>query len=157
MIVYIERIPADGLDIEDAVSADALGLAESQDGSVVVGDVRLRLNLNVVGGELLVRGSWSGEIELVCSRCLEVFRVSLDEKELFWDFEIMGRDSIDLTDRVREDIILHFPVKPLCRAECRGLCPRCGANLEKGEDCGCPKTSVDPRLAGLDRFRKKTE
>lgn len=57
-------------------------------------------------------------------------------------------DSIDLTEIVRQHLLLALPIAPRCREGCRGLCPSCGADLNAGP-CGCPRDSVDPRLEAL--------
>jgi len=57
-------------------------------------------------------------------------------------------DAIDFAPGVREQIILALPMKPVCRDDCRGLCPRCGQNLNRGP-CACPPGGGDPRLAAL--------
>lgn len=56
--------------------------------------------------------------------------------------------SLELEELLRDDIFLELPVKLLCREDCRGLCQRCGKNLNDGE-CGCNKNEPDPRLAAL--------
>ena len=53
-----------------------------------------------------------------------------------------------MTPLVYEEAILALPTRPLCAEDCRGLCPRCGANLNQGA-CGCPAAPPDPRLAVL--------
>lgn len=53
----------------------------------------------------------------------------------------------DLDELLREDILLSLPTKVLCKSDCKGLCPMCGADLNNGP-CGCKKP-VDPRLAVL--------
>lgn len=52
--------------------------------------------------------------------------------------------SFDITERVREAIILSLPLKPLCRENCKGLCPHCGANLNL-TTCQCEERKPDPR------------
>jgi uncharacterized protein len=56
--------------------------------------------------------------------------------------------ELDLTPAVREQILLSLPSAPLCDEECKGLCPRCGKDLNDGE-CGCDRTVMDPRWAAL--------
>lgn len=56
--------------------------------------------------------------------------------------------TVELDEVVISDILLNLPQKNLCRDDCRGLCQRCGFNLNEG-DCGCEKQSADPRLAVL--------
>ena len=55
---------------------------------------------------------------------------------------------LDLSELAESDIILALPSKFLCRNDCRGLCPRCGKDLNDG-DCGCDTRETDPRLESL--------
>jgi uncharacterized protein len=71
--------------------------------------------------------------------------VELDQEDL--DLFPYDGDAIDLEPLVREQVILAVPYAPLCREECAGLCPQCGADLNAGP-CGCEKP-VDPRFAAL--------
>lgn len=57
-------------------------------------------------------------------------------------------DVLDTEPLIAEQVQLNIPMKPLCRPDCQGLCPRCGAELNQGP-CGCEETSVDPRWAAL--------
>ncbi|MFN3694656.1 MAG: YceD family protein, partial [Ignavibacterium sp.] len=61
-------------------------------------------------------------------------------------------DKIDFDNDVREFAILAIPMKKLCKEDCKGLCPRCGADLNF-EQCTCPKEEIDPRWEKL--FTKK--
>lgn len=53
--------------------------------------------------------------------------------------------TLELDEVVTSDILLNLPPKMLCREDCKGLCPKCGSNLNNG-DCGCEKQQVDSRL-----------
>ncbi|MEW6725279.1 MAG: DUF177 domain-containing protein [Bacillota bacterium] len=119
-------------------------------------------------GRLLIEGRVTGEVELVCSRCLVGFRYQLDvpfsqefRKEGDWlagsatatgedgdDIEFYSGDSLDLTPLLCETVLLSLPMKPICREGCRGLCPVCGKNLNNGP-CGCVVEETDPRLEKL--------
>jgi len=57
-------------------------------------------------------------------------------------------DEIDLSQSVEENLFLNLPMKPLCRPDCKGLCPQCGHDLNEGP-CTCEEPVTDPRLAGL--------
>jgi uncharacterized protein len=57
-------------------------------------------------------------------------------------------EHIDLTDAIMATIILSLPMKALCNDDCKGLCPKCGKNLNKG-DCDCNYEEIDPRMAKL--------
>ncbi len=140
-----------------------------------------RLTVRVVreAESLELQGGLAAELELDCGRCLEpfVFRLETplglrlvpeagadddgppseipveegDETET-WSI----RDGkLDLERLVAEFVLLNLPLKPVCRDACRGLCPRCGANRNEGE-CGCAPGALDPRLAPLAEFRKRS-
>ena len=97
-----------------------------------------------------------------CSRCLEPvelpFDISTDE-ELVIDENggASTRDDdeklsyvegfeLDVDGYLREELMIGFPLQVLCSDDCKGLCPKCGANLNKGE-CGCDRTVLDPRMS----------
>ena len=71
---------------------------------------------------------------------------SLDAETV--DEEPYSGKTIDLAPALREQILLAVPPSPLCAEACKGLCPTCGKDLNAG-DCGCDKTTVDPRWAAL--------
>lgn len=117
------------------------------------------------GDGVLVRVRADGWVTLQCSRCLEEFRapVALAAEQEFregaapTDDDEDDRDDslplpadglIDLTAIVREAFFLWLPMKPLCRPDCKGLCPVCGKNLNEGT-CNCSTEVVDPRLEKL--------
>lgn len=93
---------------------------------------------------ILVRCRLNTTATAVCSRCLESFEqpLSLDIEEEYLitreggSFTIDENREIDLTEAVRQYSLLALPMKPLCREDCAGLCPRCGKNLNLGP-CGC--------------------
>ena len=107
-------------------------------------------------------------LEMPCSRCLEPFRHGVDarfdlryqphavntgegEREIEEDdlsTAFYENDEIDLGQLMREQFYLSLPMKPLCREDCKGLCPVCGTNLNRGS-CSCKRDWDDPRLAAL--------
>lgn len=105
------------------------------------------------------------ETELVlsapCDRCLKEVEVPFSihfEKEI--DFSESGEEraedldetcyitdyDLDIDRLIREEILLDFPMKILCREDCKGICRVCGADLNQGE-CGCDRTEPDPRMS----------
>jgi uncharacterized protein len=113
-----------------------------------------------VQGGLLVQGTVESRLGLVCVRCLESFALPLIlELEEIFRLPGAGRQSdeayavsddgwLDLAPLLREQAWVAIPMKPLCRSECKGLCPQCGANLDL-ESCTCERARIDPRLASL--------
>ena len=166
MLIDVSQIPPEGLDV--ALSEATLDLGEPADTWDGPATVRAELHVGRSGRGVLINGTFSSDVPLICSRCLEPFHFQgKDQFHLYCEagagvppgeeHELAG-DELDVTyleegridtDRLlRENILLSLPVQPLCRGECRGLCPRCGANLNLGA-CNCTDTRVDPRLQAL--------
>jgi len=104
-----------------------------------------------------------------CDRCLEDFvqeqkhafaekyqKQAEDEADPEEDRDVnyFDGDVIDITDLIRDTILLAQPLNNICSPACRGLCMVCGANLNKSE-CGCDREVVDPRLAVLQQLLNK--
>ena len=117
-------------------------------------------------GVLLMKGSISTTIHGVCDRCAADFQrkiqfpidvvlvteLSSEENEDEWVFPLEG-DSADLDDIVRTVFVLNLDSKLLCRDDCKGICHRCGKNLNDGP-CQCEK-ELDPRFAALKQLLQK--
>ncbi|MDO8687759.1 MAG: DUF177 domain-containing protein, partial [Dehalococcoidales bacterium] len=117
---------------------------------------------------LLVQGVLYAEAELTCSRCLNVFScpLTLDvEEEYFPTTDVVGgtalplpddpdsftidkQNILDLTEAIRQYMLLAIPMKPLCYEDCAGLCPACGHNLNQSP-CNCPPQPADSRWSKL--------
>ncbi len=86
------------------------------------GGVRYKLTVQVFGTELLVRGSIEQDFDLVCSRCGESFDDTIKVDDFTASFEIPEKSSeVDLTDEIRESIILNLPTYPVCDESCPGV------------------------------------
>lgn len=72
----------------------------------------------------------AGETQRICARCLEGFGRPYDNRFTL-DYSVEGKLELDITDDVRQEILLSYPVRFLCREDCRGLCPQCGTNLNE--------------------------
>ena len=101
-----------------------------------------------------------------CDRCLEHFiqgqehsfsedyKQDEEDKEENEVVNYFDGDAIDIADLIRDTILAAQPLNNICSLDCHGLCPKCGANLNKG-DCGCDCFVPDPRLAALQQLLKK--
>ena len=88
-----------------------------------------------------LKGEISVNLKLHCSRCLEDFKKDF-RYNLNLEFPVRREQtSIDITEALRQELILNYPFKILCSPDCKGLCPVCGANLNKGR-CNCKVNSV---------------
>lgn len=143
----------------------------------VVAPVGLSMDVEKSGPDVFrVTGEVSTRLELDCSRCVEPLEVpvaatfelryvpqaanqgegerQVEEDDLTTAFYSEG--ALDVIDLLREQFQLALPMKPLCAEACRGLCPECGANLNRTE-CGCAPVWEDPRLAPLKGLLKREE
>ena len=102
-------------------------------------DVQVRVKFSVGSSAILAEGEIDGKWELECSRCLANFNSTFAGS--FDETYPETVESIDLTDAVRQTVLLSVPVKPLCSTDCKGLCPKCGMNLNRGR-CNCPPPSA---------------
>jgi len=100
------------------------------------GPVRIKAQLSRITNAVDVEAVVSAVIIAECGRCLEKIRIDFDKK-LRFDYEVTGSDQvIDLKPDIREEIIVSYPLRTLCRPDCKGLCSKCGKNLNNG-NCGC--------------------
>lgn len=130
--------------------------------------IEVDLNGVLSGDEIIFLVDIKAEIEVECSRCLEIFSMPIHNRHQFVvqlvdnstdtesddeDFEIIpkGQTEIDIGPRVRESIILSVPIKALCSENCRGLCPMCGVNLNE-DSCDCVRDKTDERWDVLKRL-----
>ena len=129
-------------------------LATLRDDDLELSDVQGSAKISRTPQGLLVQGNFSGTTTLECVRCLNDY-----EQPLSWEFTelfaftqksmtdsglLVPEDAhIDLQPLVREFALLEYPIKPICREDCKGLCPECGQNLNE-MDCGHRPESDSP-------------
>lgn len=168
MLVERSQIPPGGLDLEiheeprwEGVEGLWLSLAP----------VEASFHLERKGNGVLATGAFMTTAVVPCSRCSEPVSVPLSDqfimlyvgaREAFrgeeielsaaeMDVDVMEDDRLDLSRLLRENVLLNLPLQPLCRAECRGLCRRCGINLNE-TSCSCRVQESDPRLLPLQQL-----
>jgi uncharacterized protein len=125
-------------------------------GLTLIGEAAVSLHFTNTGSIILLQGSISADLELVCSRCLETFpqRVESSIREEFASSvpgvkkptdtiehlepreAAYSEGKLDVTELVRQHLEMNEPLRPLCRQDCLGMCPRCGSNLNLGP-CQC--------------------
>jgi uncharacterized protein len=160
MIIRVSELEESGLRIDDVaalgpVFTDPAWRLES-----------VALEVEPDGSDVFVRGRLAATMPQTCSRCLEDFAaridapvdvrlvpkpVGADSVELGvddLDTDFYENDELDVTRVVANEATLALPMKPLCREDCRGLCPACGANRNV-TPCTCDTRPPDPRLAAL--------
>jgi uncharacterized protein len=143
-------------------------LERTSDDLRVVAPVRLVFDIDKDKQHFRLVGRVQTTIELSCGRCLEAFTWPVDaEFDLRYQPQAENtgeveqaveaddlttafyeHDEIDLGQLMQEQFYLSLPMKPLCAVDCKGLCPECGTNLNRGT-CTCNPHWEDPRLAAL--------
>lgn len=156
---------------------EARELKFEHDDASLLAPVLVEFTLTHQGSELQVEGVISTEIRRLCSRCLRECRHPLSARFALCylpqpsstgrdeEIELKDRDmAIGFYDGIRldvdlmslEQIELSMPMKFLCRDDCKGLCPNCGANLNIAR-CDCRTEATSSRMAALLEFRKKMD
>lgn len=178
MRVPVDKIPEDGFELP--LTGQEAFLWDSPDRLMV--DERLTIDPNIKGsirlerraGDIRLTGRIQGRIHLQCARCLADFG---DDVEVELDFMLRkGEDNdlsepkegaeeadstirfvgedIDMDEIIIQEILLSVPMKPLCREDCPGLCPRCGA-ISGSPECSCAEERPnDPRWAALRKIKE---
>lgn len=168
MLVERSQIPPEGLDLKLCEEPQWEGV-EGLWLSLAPVEVSLHLEREVQG--ILATGTFATTAVVPCSRCSEPVSIPIadsftvlyaeareafdsDEIELSaaeMDVDVLQDDRLDVSELLRENVLLNLPLQPLCRADCRGLCPHCGINLNE-RSCQCRAEEGDPRLLPLQQL-----
>ena len=179
MRINVNQIQDDGLFIEFEEKAGMFPmLAEIvQSGECeFTAPLKTRLRAIRVRDIVEVEGTVETRIRLSCSRCLKPFEMPLsarfaltytqqmpesteteDEEGLELSADEMRMiafqgDEVDLREAIQDQIVMTLPLQPLCREDCKGLCPQCGADLNDGE-CGCQRDLSGSAFAALTNIK----
>ncbi len=176
LIIDVDALPEHGQEVSLFLSAGevAARLQEWGSGAVDVltplaGEARIQPS----GGDVFVSGSIGARVRVRCVRCLEPFEHRVEETfhlTFVEDFHLppgehelhpedldlvpLAERTVDLARTALEQLLLGLPAHPVCREDCAGLCPRCGANRNL-ESCNCREKAPDPRWEALARWRPK--
>jgi uncharacterized protein len=135
MKVPVDQIRPEGLTIEGVVDPQSLDCNTEIAGFHA--PLKIKASLTRVNDVVNASLSVDGSLSMVCCRCLVEFTA-----EVARDFSVeypleKGERFIELDQDIRDYIMLDYPLKPLCKENCKGLCPRCGANLNDVTKCDC--------------------
>ena len=112
MKVHVLQIPEEGKHYEGEEPSEVLEL--NSDRARAIGPITYALDVGLSEGGLFASGTLSVPIECECVRCLEKFRRSLDVDDFACQVELEGKETVDLTEHLREDILLNLPAHPHC-------------------------------------------
>jgi uncharacterized protein len=179
IVSELEREPID-FDLEIAPGAVDLGEEAVQLGPLAASGraevIHEHRGPKDIVADIRLKGRFAGRFELPCARCVEPVEIPLSaDYDLIFrpataDAEATERsitapeteigyyleDGLSLEDVLREQVLLSLPVKTLCKPDCKGLCPRCGAN-RNSQPCSCDVGPSDPRWEALAGLRSRIE
>ena len=113
------------------------------------GEIHYKLSASMTGMDLLVTGAVKLAVTAECGCCLETFPMELSVKDVCHLYEKAEGKEVDVTDDIREDLLLALPIVFKCSPDCKGICPGCGANLNR-EKCTCRTKSEGKKGRGND-------
>jgi DUF177 domain-containing protein len=181
MKIEIHHIPTNGLELEFIKPAryfqELKAMSDNGEGEFVE-PLNIHLDVSPLRDFIRVKGRLNTKIRQTCGRCLEPFEVSLKNRfTLNYSHQIpedvhkegaegieltadqigmvyFEGEEIDFTDAIQEQAILAIPFNPVCKPECKGLCPRCGNDLNKAS-CTCGEKKADGPFAVLKEMKLK--
>ena len=152
MKIHINQIPLDGMHLEGEEQGDIL---EIQDETVrVLAPISYSLDLGLSHGGLFATGTLATELELECVCCLNRFRFPLVVPDFAVQVELTHAELVDLTENVREDILLALPLYPHCDWAGDKPCPGVRAIAQIQEQETAAEPSGESPWATLDRLNK---
>ncbi len=173
LVVAVDTLPAEGARYDVRIEAPEVERVLRERGQTEVDACApLEASIRLLPSErdVFLLGNLRGRFRYRCVRCLGEFDADLDsefhvtfapEETATGEVELRREDleveplqggRVDVTEAVLEQAFLTLEPNPVCREGCRGLCPRCGADLNEG-DCPCPAAAPDPRLAALAQWK----
>ncbi len=140
MKINLRNFPAEGRDFEGEDPVDILDIQDPE--YRFEAPIHYRLHGQVLGHALVVTGRVWTQVGMTCVRCLKGSGQKVEVRDFVVHREIAPTDDFaDLTENLREDILLALPQNPLCSKDCRGLCPVCGLDLNEN-NCSCAKQAA---------------
>ena len=150
MKVHLNQIPTEGLHLEGSATSALLDIHEN--GIQPVSDIRYALDVGLSADGLFATGTIGVDLELECVACLERFRYPLEIPDFACQIELTRAVSVDLTDPVREDILLALPPHPHCDWNGEKVCQ--GASLRaNSETAPEPLSETRDAWGALDQLK----
>ena len=173
LINLTELFSVDGKEKDYTCDIDINQLCTSKDAYDIVSRSPVKLHVRNLGDKkLLLTGNAEVTLQMPCDRCLEPvdipFKLEFDEEldmsktesERTEDLDeqpYVSGYNLDVDRLLSNELLLNLPMKVLCREDCKGICNRCGANLNHTE-CSCDRSSPDTRMSVIqDLFQKFKE
>jgi len=115
-------------------------------------EIKFKFCISNISEQLIIKGKISLDVRLQCSRCIEFFSTTLQVSDFLRNLSL-GEDQneVDITDEIREELVLNIKPFPVCMNDCKGICPQCGKNLNRN-NCYCVNESFSNTWSVLDKL-----
>jgi uncharacterized protein len=134
MKINLKQIPDSGLELEETLNPKDLNL--DTENIRFNHPIKISAAIRRSSNTVMVNTHVETERTVSCSRCLKDFALKLS-KDLAFSYPVSNNNStIDISEDVRQELILDLPIRTLCQDDCLGFCPKCGKNLNEGK-CNC--------------------
>jgi uncharacterized protein len=182
MRIRLEHLKAGKLSLEFEEPAETFPVLTELVASGVcefLAPLKAALRAQQIGGIVAIDGNISTTVRMDCARCLQSYEMPIassfaltysqkepapelsgsNQEEVELTAEDMGMsyyqgEEINLKNEIQEQVVLAIPLRALCRQDCKGLCPKCGADLKSGE-CGCDRSPPAGNFAALKNLKLK--
>ena len=134
MKISVNNIPPEGLSLEENIESQSLDL----DTDIIKfrEPIGIKAKVQLITNAINVEVTAFFLMHSTCSRCLNDFEIK-SKKDFRLNYQVESPNQvIDFNPDIRQEIILDYPIKSLCSSACKGLCPKCGKNLNEGK-CNC--------------------
>ena len=137
MKIYANEIPPEGVELEEQIEPKKISLDLEPQGMGFTKSIEVRARIAKSGTEVFADVKLEAPVQYTCSRCLAKFP-GVFNKTFNVSYEVKPGDVLDIDEDIRQEMMLDYSMKLLCKAECKGLCANCGQNLNVA-DCDCKK------------------
>ncbi len=179
MHLLVEQIKEDSLEIEFEEKSECFPVLSEmvrQGECKFLTPIKTAVKASRIGDMIEIKGKFDTKVHLACSRCLNEYVTTLKsrfnltyinrllvepddigQEEIEISAQEMGLiyfegEEINLRDGIQEQVVMAFPIRALCREDCKGLCAACGADLNQG-DCACDRKPVSNKFAVLKNLK----
>lgn len=140
MKIYVDRIPTEGVVESETYEPSEMESGMDRDDVHLHKPFVLNVRISRFNHDVVVRGDLNVPMECTCARCLETFEFT-GKSVVTLSYPVEGKDMVDITEDVRQEAILTYPMVPHCSDSCKGLCSSCGANLNLDQNHRCSVTA----------------
>ena len=148
MKIHLRTIPQEGLVVEESIPAEEFGLGDKD--FRILSPIHLNVKAVKAGDELCVSVNAKTLCVYPCARCLGEVQTERDDTfDIYCDIN-SKTEFVDISEDIRQELVLAITSGIiLCKPDCEGICPNCGANLNE-EKCHCPKDLKNPVVMRTD-------